>query len=117
VAYLLLHNPRCSKSRAALAILEQSGAPFAVRPYLEQPLSLDELRILKGKLGHPRDWLRFQEPEAAGLSRDDPPMVLLQAMAKHPRLMQRPILMDEERAIVAREEGKVKAFIAQSGRN
>jgi len=103
--YLLLHNPQCSKSRAAKAMLEARGVDFDVREYLKEPMSLDELRILKKRLGRdPGEWLRWSEAEArqAGLTRDDAPMDLLRAMADNPRLIERPILIHGDRAAVGR---------------
>lgn len=105
MAFVLLHNPQCSKSRAAKAMLEERGVDFQVREYLKEPLSLDELRILKKKLGaDAKDWIRWGESEVAeaGISQDDPPMQLLQALARHPRLIERPILVAEDEAAVGR---------------
>ncbi len=102
---MLLHNPRCSKSRAAKALLEDRGIAFEVRQYLDEPLSLDELRILKAKLNRPpAEWIRWGESEVAdaGISKDDPPMQLLQAMATFPKLIERPILIHGDHAAVGR---------------
>ena len=56
---LLLHNPKCSKSRATLALLEEQGATFETRLYLEDPLAEDELRDLGQRLGRaPVDYTR-----------------------------------------------------------
>lgn len=103
MALMLLHNPRCSKSRAALALLEERGAEVAVRNYLEEPLSADELRILRKRLRlHPREWIRWNEAEAEGLDPEAPEQELVQAMARHPRIMQRPILIKDDEAVVGR---------------
>ena len=105
MSFLLLHNPQCSKSRQAKEYLAARGIDFTVREYLRQPLSLDELRILKKRLGRePGEWLRWHEPEAkqAGISKNDAPLVLLQAMATHPRLMERPILIHGDAAALGR---------------
>ena len=105
MAYLLLHNPQCSTSRKAKAMLEARGIAFEVREYLRQPLSLDELRILKSRLGRPpAAWIRWKEPDvdAAGITTDDPSMKLLRAIASHPRLLERPILIRGDRAVVGR---------------
>lgn len=107
MAYLLLHNPQCSKSREAHRILEERGVAFQVREYLKEPLGLDELRVLGKRLRRPpHEWLRWKEAEAAeaGVTRDDPPMRLYQAMADHPRLMERPILVHEDEAVVGRPD-------------
>ncbi len=115
MSMMLLHNPQCSKSRAAKALLEARGLDFSVRPYLQEPLSLDELRILKAKLGRePAEWIRWGEKvdvAAAGITRDDPPMQLLRAIAAHPRLMERPILVREDDAVVGRPTEAIEAFL------
>ncbi len=103
MAYLLLHNPRCSKSRAALALLQERGVALEVRDYQKEPLSLDELRILRMRLGLPvAEWLRWNEDEAKGLDRGASDRELLEAMAAAPRLMQRPILVHGDDARVGR---------------
>lgn len=101
----LLHNPRCSKSRQTLALLEQAGVDVQVRRYLDAPLSRDELGALSAQLGAPViAWTRSKEAafREAGLSPDAGDEVLLDAMAKHPILMERPIVISGERALVAR---------------
>ena len=69
---VLLHNPRCSKSRATLALLEENGADFVVREYLGDPLSVQELADLRGRLDRPvAEWLRPKEEPfvASGVAR------------------------------------------------
>lgn len=104
---MILHNPRCSKSRAAVAFLAEAGVEADVREYLKQPLSQDELRILGKKLGRPpAEWIRWNQAEAkeAGIARDDPPMQLYRAMAEHPILMERPIVIRGAKAVVGRPD-------------
>lgn len=102
---MLLHNPRCSKSRAAVALLERYGVEHTVRKYLDEPLSLDELRILKQKLGRePAEWIRWGQDEAKGLDKDGAAMDLLGAIAEHPILMERPILVRDDDAFVGRPD-------------
>ncbi len=101
----LLHNPRCSKSRAALALLEERGARFETRLYLEDPLSKDELAVLGERLGRPvGEWTRKNEAAfaEAGLGADSDPDAILDAMADRPILLERPILVSGTRAIVGR---------------
>lgn len=107
----LYHNPRCSKSRGALELLEARGlAPTVVR-YLETPPSAADLRTLLGKLGlTARQLLRSGEEEYqtlgladAGLSEDQ----LIEAMVAHPRLIERPILVVGDKAVVGRPPEKV----------
>lgn len=101
--YILLHNPRCSKSRAAKTLLEERGIDFQIRDYQQEPLSLDELRVLKAKLGlHPAKWIRFNEDEAKGLRSDMAPMELLDAISRRPKILERPILVHGDRAAVGR---------------
>jgi len=109
-AIVLLHNPRCSKSRAAKALLEARGVAFAERRYLEEPLSLDELRDLAGRLGRPASaWLRKGEDAFAGAGLDAGASddAILRAMAAHPVLIERPILVRGGRAVVGRPPERV----------
>jgi arsenate reductase len=111
----LLHNPRCSKSRAARELLEQRGAPFRERRYVEQPLSREELEALRRRLGRPaREWARRGEPawSEAGLGEGASDDAILDAMALHPILIERPILVVGERAVVGRP---VEALLALLG--
>ncbi|ROM18375.1 arsenate reductase (glutaredoxin) [Pseudomonas protegens] len=102
----LYHNPRCSKSRGALELLEQRGlAPTVVR-YLETPLDAAQLRSLLAKLGlSARQLLRTGEDEYKTLNLADPSLSeeqLVAAIAQHPNLMERPILEAGDKAIIGR---------------
>jgi arsenate reductase len=102
---VLLHDPRCSKSRAARALLEERGVAFEERRYLEEPLSRAELADLARKLARPPgEWLRRGEEawRSSGLGEDVSDDAILDAMARHPILIERPILVGERRAIVGR---------------
>ena len=102
---VLLHNPRCSKSRATLALLENARASFEIRLYLEDPLSLDELRSLGERLGRPAsEFVRGKEGAFAdeGCSSDSSDDEILAAMVRSPILMERPILVRGSRAAVGR---------------
>ena len=107
---LLIHNPRCSKSRAAKALLEERGERFELRLYLEDPLSRAELADLRRRLDRPaREWARRGEPgyAAAGLGAESDDKAVLDAIAKHPELLERPILVRGERAVVGRPPEKI----------
>lgn len=107
----LLHNPRCSKSRAALALLQSRGVDFEVVPYLEQPPGAEELRVLLAQLDTgPRDLLRSGEAEFAALGLGDPDLgddALVAAMAAHPQLIERPVFVHRDRAVVGRPPERV----------
>lgn len=106
----LLHNPRCSKSRATQALLDEAGVAFTVREYLKEPLSEDELRTLRSQLGRaPREWVRTGQDEyrAAGLDANSSDDELFAAMAAHPILMERPIVVHGDAARVGRPPHQV----------
>ncbi len=102
---VLLHNPACSKSRAAKEWLEGKGVAFQVREYLESPLSVAELLELAGKLGAPlRDWVRDDQAVAgsAGLCDAEQDASLASFLEGEPAAMQRPILIRGDRARIGR---------------
>ncbi|MDN7140959.1 arsenate reductase (glutaredoxin) [Pseudomonas sp. JQ170] len=107
----LYHNPRCSKSRGALELLEARGlAPTVVR-YLETPPSAADLQALLGKLGiSARQLLRSGEDEYKDLNLADASLSeaqLIDAMVKHPKLIERPILIAGDKAVIGRPPEKV----------
>jgi arsenate reductase len=107
----LYHNPRCSKSRGALQLLRARGIEPEIVPYLEQAPSPEELRSLLEMLRiGARELLRKGEPEYAALGLDDPSLAdddLLQAMASHPVLIERPILVLGHRAVIGRPPERI----------
>ena len=102
----LYHNPRCSKSRAALDLLRARGVEPELVLYLESAPDARQLEALVDKLGgDPRTLIRDTEPEFTELGLDDPTLgraALLAALARHPRLLQRPILETREAARIGR---------------
>lgn len=107
---VLLHNPRCSKSRAARALLEQAGAALRERRYLEEPLSREELAALRRRLGRPAsEWVRRGEDayRETGLGPASSEAEILDAMARHPILIERPIAVLGERAVLGRPPEEV----------
>ena len=111
---LLIHNPRCSKSRAAKDLLEARGIRFAERRYLEAPLSLDELRDLATRIGRPpSEWVRTGEPAYAdaGLGAGSDADAILRAIAAHPALLERPVLVRGRRAVVGRPPERIGALL------
>ena len=110
----LWHNPRCSKSREALALLEARGVTVALRKYLEDSPSLEELRTAQAALNLPAIAM-MRTKEAAfrdlGLSKDSPDAQLLQAMAENPKLIERPILFSNGKAAIGRPPENVLALL------
>lgn len=111
---VLLHNPRCSKSRATQALLEQRQVTFSVRLYLEDSLDVAELDDLGRRLGRrPHAWVRIGEDAyaAAGLSPDAPDATIFEAIEAQPVLMERPIVIRGKRAVVGRPPEDVLALL------
>ncbi|HJE27860.1 arsenate reductase (glutaredoxin) [Stutzerimonas nitrititolerans] len=107
----LYHNPRCSKSRSALELLEGRGLTPTIIRYLETPPTAAELQDVLNKLGiAPRQLLRTGEDEYKQLNLANPDLSdeqLIEAMVAHPRLIERPILVAGDRATVGRPPEKV----------
>lgn len=107
----LFHNPRCSKSRGALELLEERGIQPEVIRYLETPPSAAELKALLGKLGiGARQLLRTGEDEYKELDLANPALgddQLIAAMASHPKLIERPIVIVGDKAVIGRPPEKV----------
>ena len=102
----LYHNPRCSKSRSALELLEARGLTPNVVRYLETPLNAAQIKALLGKLGiSARQLLRTGEDEYKMLQLADDSLSeaqLIAAIAEHPKLMERPILEADDKAVIGR---------------
>jgi arsenate reductase (glutaredoxin) len=103
----IYHNPRCSKSREALALLQQQpGISVEIIDYLQTPPSPAQLGALLALLQLPaRELLRSGEEAFQALGLDDPGLsedALLAAIAAQPQLLQRPIVVNGPRAVIAR---------------
>ena len=107
----LYHNPRCSKSREALALLQARGVAPDIVLYLESPPSIASLRELLRMLGSgPRGILRTGEAEFDAMGLGDPGVddaTLLAAMHAHPRLIERPIYVRDNHAVIGRPPERV----------
>ncbi len=107
----LYHNPRCSKSRAALALLKERDVDFEVVRYLETPPDEASLRQLLGKLGMTplelmrRGESRFRELGLKGADISDDERI--QAMVENPILIERPIFITENKAAVGRPPERI----------
>lgn len=103
----LYHNNRCSKSRATLALLESRGIVPDIVAYLETPPDAATLRSLLAKLGltDARQLMRQGEAEYQALGLADPSLsqqALIDAMVAHPKLIERPIVVNGDRAALGR---------------
>jgi arsenate reductase len=107
----IYHNPRCSKSRQALQLLQERGLEPEVVRYLETPPDAATLDRLLTWLGlEPRQLMRRREPEYKTLNLDDPDLTraaLIAALVAHPRLIERPIVVRDGRAALGRPPERV----------
>ncbi|MFN4098403.1 MAG: ArsC/Spx/MgsR family protein [Pararhodobacter sp.] len=101
------HNPRCSKSRQALAGLEAKGITPVIRLYLTEPPSDTELRAMLTALRLPAAALLRKD---AGVPRDASESEILTAMAADPALIERPVIRHGERAVIGRPTGAIDTF-------
>ena len=112
----ILHNPKCSTSRRALDAIGERGTDAEVVEYLKAPLDRAELEALVGKLEDPVADLVRHDPffQGLGLSADDytESDAVIDLLLEHPRLMQRPVLVRGDRAIIGRPPERVAAFLA-----
>ena len=106
----IYHNPRCSKSREGLTILENKKASFQIIKYMDAPLSVEELekviQLLKIK---PIELVRTNETiwkenfKNLILSDDE----IIAAMSKHPKLIERPIVINDNKAVIGRPSERI----------
>ena len=111
----IYHNPECSKSRAALALLEENDIDPQIIYYMETPLSIDEIKSLLDKLDLKLlDIIRRSEDDFDELGLDDETLseeIILDLLQKHPQLLQRPIVVKGDKAIIARPPEDVLTLI------
>jgi arsenate reductase len=105
-AIQILHNPRCSKSRQTLALLEEKGIEPDIIKYLDTPPTAAELKDILRKLNiSARDLLRKGEDDYKALNLADPTLSeaqLIDAMVSHPKLIERPIVIKDGQAKIGR---------------
>lgn len=111
----IYHNPMCGTSRKTLDILRDSGCDVWVQEYLKNPPSRDELERLYGRAGiSPRDGLRAKEPLAAELGLTRPEVTddeILDAMIRHPILIERPIVETPNGVRLCRPQDRVREIL------
>jgi arsenate reductase len=111
---VIYHNPKCTKSREALEILKNSGKEFKIREYLKDPLSEDELTGLLKKLQlSPLQLIRQNESvwkddyKSLNLSQGE----LINIMAKHPKLIERPVVENDNKAVIGRPSSNIENIL------
>lgn len=111
---IIWHNPKCSKSREALHLLEEKGDSFEVFHYLNTPPSREDIAALLNKLGvTARELMRTKEElyKELGLAKTEDEEKLIDALAAYPKLIERPILIDGNRALIGRPVERVVEFL------
>lgn len=111
----IYHNPRCSKSRETLALLEQQGCDITVIDYLKQAPTAEEIGQILVKLGiGARELMRTKEEEYQILGLADTALTqaqLIEAMVNTPKLIERPIVLANQRAAIGRPPESVLAIL------
>ena len=108
------HNPRCSKSREALKLLEERGVETEVFKYLNETITKEDIENLLKMLGaKPRDIMRTKEAiyKELGLKEVQEDEKLIEAMVAHPKLIERPIVIKENKALIGRPPSKVLEIV------
>ncbi len=104
VEIIIYHNPRCRKSRAGLAYLQEKGVDFTIREYFKEPFTKEELQTVLKKLDMPAaEMIRTQEAEYKSLykGRNLTEEEWVQALLKHPKLFKRPVVVKGDKAVWA----------------
>jgi len=108
--YVLWYNPRCSKCQRALDLLRERGIEPELRRFLEEPPSVEELERLLQRLGLPPHAVaraKEDEYQALRLSERTPREDMVRAIAQHPLILERPILVHGDRAVLGRPPERV----------
>ncbi len=109
----VLHNPRCSKSRAGIKYLDEKGVEYKIINYLKEPLTKEQLQDILKKLNmKPSELVRkkeklYRELNLKEASEDE----ILDAMVKNPKLIERPIVINGDKAVVARPESEIEKVL------
>jgi arsenate reductase len=110
----IYHNPKCSKSRQTLALLQENGVDPEIIEYLKEPATLEELKEILKALGCPASTIvRTKEVEydEAGLNSDSSELSILEAIVQYPKLLERPIVISDGRGVVGRPPENVQELI------
>lgn len=112
--YIILHNPRCSKSRDALKLLDKSKLKYEIREYLKNPLDESEIKEIQEKLGLPLiEFTRTSEDAftQAWLSEDSSDAEIIKAIIANAKLIQRPIVYNDTSAVIGRPPEDIIPFL------
>lgn len=111
----IYHNPRCSKSRCALDLLKSSDKEYEIIDYMKNPLVKAEIELIISKLGiEPIELVRIKEPiwkekfYNKSLTGDE----IIEAMLEYPQLIERPIVIEGDRAVIGRPTEKIVDFLS-----
>lgn len=110
----IFHNPRCSKSRQAMAVADETGTDVDEVRYLDAPPDRTTLIAVVGKLEDPvEDLIRTGDAKKQGIDLGDitDPDVVVDLLLEHPQLMERPVLVKGDRAIIGRPTDRVEPFL------
>jgi arsenate reductase len=111
----IYHNPRCTKSRQAMQVVDELGVDVDVVRYLDTPPDAETLRAILGKLeDDPADLVRRDDWDGLGVSADDVATVdgVVDVLVAHPRLLQRPLIVTPDVAIIGRPTERVRDLLA-----
>ena len=111
---IVWHNPRCSKSRNGIKYLDEKGVEYETRRYLDNPPTKEEIAELLKKLGmRATELMRTKEKiyKELGLKDVEEEEKLIEAMAEHPKLIERPVVIKGEKAVVARPENRIDEIL------
>ncbi|MCO4783200.1 MAG: arsenate reductase (glutaredoxin) [Candidatus Cloacimonetes bacterium] len=111
----IYHNPRCSKSRLSLQVLEESGLDFKVKKYLEDGLTKPEVDTILSSLGcEPIEIFRTKEKEFKdhNLTKSSSKEDLVKALLAAPKLLERPIVLNEKSGVIGRPVENTQNFVS-----
>jgi len=114
---IIWHNPRCSKSREALKLLQEEGIEPKIYKYLDEHPTKEQIKEVLKRLGvRPRDIMRTKEKiyKELGLKEVEDDEKLIEAMVEHPKLIERPIVIKEGKAVLGRPPQKVIELVKGS---
>lgn len=114
MSIVVWHNPRCGKSRNGIKYLDQKGVTYQIRKYLDNPPTTQEIKDILKKLNmSAKELIRkkesiYKELNLKDINDEDK---LIEAMAKYPKLIERPIVINGDKAVVARPESKIDEIL------